>query len=108
MLTIARFIPEKFGSCEKLAMLHADWLRGKISSAWAGPSKNRLGCVLLPLFHHYAQCDDERSIQEDMSAASPPESQLFSGVSERPSKSWSGWNEEERGRFSNSFETDFG
>jgi hypothetical protein len=71
-------------------------------------SKNMFGCVFLPLFNQYAQCDDRRWRREDMSATSPSKSELFSGVYERPSKSWSGSDDEERGRFPNSGETDFG
>jgi hypothetical protein len=36
MLTIGRFIPEKFGPWEKLPMLHTHWLREQMSFAWAG------------------------------------------------------------------------
>jgi hypothetical protein len=39
MLTIGRFIPEKFDWCEKLPMLHADLLPSQISSAWAVPQQ---------------------------------------------------------------------
>jgi hypothetical protein len=50
MLTVGRFIPEKFGWREKLPMMNADWLGEEISSAWDGSQQEHVWlCIFAPL-----------------------------------------------------------
>jgi hypothetical protein len=89
MLTIGGFVSEKFGSSENSPCCTPTGFGSKSPRHGLGSSKNIFDCVFVLLFNQYAQCDNRRSRREDISVTSFHESELFSGVYEPSSKSWS-------------------